>query len=78
MQTASCAAAVMAEDWGPSWDFSEMSYPALPKAFTGKKAAKKRKHKELYVSEEQLLKPVKLQGTRVWCWSCTTCTFTHT
>jgi hypothetical protein len=64
VQTA-CAAAAMAEDWGPSWDFTEVSYPALPKSFTAKKAAKKRKHKELFVTEEQLLKPVKLKGMRL-------------
>jgi hypothetical protein len=51
-------------DWGvgdAGWGGDALAgYPRLPKSFTNAKTAKKRKHKELFVTEEALLKPVRL------------------
>jgi hypothetical protein len=50
-------------DWGVSNGWAEDalgSYPTLPKSFTNAKTAKKRKHKELFLTDEALLKPVRL------------------
>lgn len=50
-------------EWGVSGGWADEAladYPKLPKSFTNAKTAKKRKHKELFVTEEDLLKPVRL------------------
>jgi len=50
-------------DWGVAAEWEDealASYPTLPKSFTNAKTAKKRKHKELFVTDEDLLKPVRL------------------
>lgn len=57
-------------DWGVGGDGGwgeealQGAYPTLPKSFTNAKTAKKRKHKELFVREEDLDKPVRLQKKR--------------
>jgi hypothetical protein len=49
-------------DWGvPGWGEDALAgYPTLPKSFTNAKTAKKRKHKELFLTDEALMKPVRL------------------
>jgi len=56
----------MSEDWGNAWELPD--YPKLPKLFTNAKTAKKRRHKELMVTDELLDCPVKLSKlTGDWC-----------
>jgi hypothetical protein len=47
-------------EWEGGWDVQSFDYPKLPRAFQNANAAKRRRHKELFVTEEQLLRPVKL------------------
>ncbi len=44
------------DGWTPA-----AAYPTLPKSMTNARAAKKRKHREFYVSEEILDRPVRLK-----------------
>lgn len=59
------AAAMSDSDWLDSgWDLSstgQHGIPELPKSMTNARTAKKRRHKEMYVTEEQLDKPVRLR-----------------
>ena len=50
-------------DWGVTGGWGDDAlggYPTLPKSFTNAKTAKKRKHKELFLTDDDLLKPVRL------------------
>lgn len=49
---------MQADEWGEAWSLP--AYPQLPKLLTSAKTAKKRKHRELIVTEELLDRPVKL------------------